>query len=305
MNQGQTLQAQIEQYAPLVNRGNYDQVVTAFKNCRTLWRTFSHEALHLASERIRHDVCHIEDLGRQAAELLQLPYEFDREYTSDVCGWVDEEVGHILNEITLADLLECSKPAEVIAAARGFRTKCSAFYKGINRENRPYEKLCLDYRGLDTAWNTLNSQCRTLSNPDIIRRLDEIAYTMSILQPAFGAGPILSRDALIRMSAELGQMANQIHMDVHRFDEGRYEQRVYRNLCKQCDDLHDSARKLHNMIVTKPRANYRPQMKKCFKQWTDVRDLIKQCPPSDRRRLAAYRGQIEPLMAKLQLVYAD
>ncbi|MEM7314064.1 MAG: hypothetical protein AAF497_13030 [Planctomycetota bacterium] len=305
LQDGRTLQAKIERFTPLVRGGNYDQVVAAFKNCRTQWRRFSHQALQIASPRIRHDVCHIEDHIRQAADLLMLPVEFDREYTTDVCGWVDAEVNQILREITLADLLECDKPAQLIAAARQFRTRCNTFTKGIGRDNRPFDKLRLDYRELDSAWNTLNTQCRGLTNQDIIRRLDEIQYTMGVLQPTFGVAPVIPHWQLVNMSAELSQMANQIQLDVHRFDAGRYDNKTYRNLCRQCDDLHNAANKLHTMIVQKPRANFRPQMKKCFKQWTDVRDLLRKCPPQDRRQLAAYRGQIEPLMAKLQLVYAD
>jgi hypothetical protein len=42
-----------------------------------------------------------------------------------------------------------------------------------------------------------------------------------------------------------------------------------------------------------------------FVQWKSLKPMIDQCQPKDKLAFAQYRSQIEPLMVKLQVVFAD
>ena len=301
---GQQLQNQIVQYAPLIRRGNYDTIVSAYKQCQKSWRGFSTKVCRLPSERVRHDVARIEDLGHQFMEELWLTPELDHEYLGNTCSWVDDEMNKILGEITLADLLQCKNPATVLSAAKSFQSRCGTFAKCID-DKYAFDRLVPEYRLFEESWTEMDTQCRVLEKPEIVSRLDEIKVSITRFQPIFGSGPAISDDLMIRLAADWNQLSDQIHADVLKFDKKAYLGNTHRDLCNSCEKMSRKVRRLNQLVAKRSRKEYRKQLDGCFDQWKDVKVHLNKCPIDHRRKVAKARSQVEPLIVKLQLAYSD
>ena len=128
-----------------------------------------------------------------------------------------------------------------------------------------------------------------------------------MLRETFGEGPVISRAALVQIAASLDQLTAQLSRDVHqRIKEPGYNHAMHEKFCGASDDLNRRVRNLHQLCLSRSRnLNLRKEdVKPIFDQWTTTKNLINRCKDADRRELAKYRRQIEPLMVKLQVIYA-
>ena len=305
IKRGQMLQAQVRQYAPLINHGSYDEIVVAFKSCMVNWRAFNRELSKYPNDRIRHSVGELEDAGRQMHGLLWLPIELDREYYAHLCTTMDTDLQKVFQQISLADLMNCKVPGAVLTCSREFRKKCTAFGTRVSG-NGSMEDLRWNYRAFDNQWRDLTEHCRGFKRPDLDRRIAEIEYQMDILRNTFGTEILINHHQLLQMCGELDQWVHELHDSIHQTKANSYAGTMYRDMCGCCDQLQSTCHGLHTQVLASRKVNdYRLQMDACFKEWARLKTFMNQCNDKDRRRFARYRSQIEPLMVKLQVIYSE
>jgi hypothetical protein len=306
LKEGQSLLAQITHAAAIIPHADYQAIVNAYKSCATGWRSYSHKLCGGPFERIRRDVQSIEHIGRQIHEQLWLPVELDRQQLVHLTDATRKEIDHIFQEITLAQILNCRSPGSVLAAARDFRLQCDAFRQSV-LANRSLDELNWDFRLFEVQWDELQSHLRGFGLPAIDRQLNEIQFMIADLKQNFADGPSINRHAMQQMLADLDQYSQQLGHDilrlivVNRYDHGFHEQ-----ICGAADSLQNSLRLLRQQPITDGgHAPGNPEFQNVFNHWRVLKPMINSCQPAERTALAKYVSQIEPLMVKLQVVYAN
>ncbi len=306
MLEGKQVQSMIGQASAMIGRGDYDTIVDAYRQCTTAWKKYSRKLLTMRDDRLRHSISDIEATGRMIHEQLWLPVELDREYLASMANGVSQNANQIFNSISMAQLMAGPQPGIALTTAREFQHACANFSNGISSGAR-IEDLEWDFRLYEAQWNHLHDMYHEFHIPEVDLRLDDIDVTMQTLKQTFGEPPVMDQYALSQLTTNLHALCKQTSKDVHRrITSRKYDNRFHDQICGAADQLSDSARQLHQRVLRKPNSiASRNELNDLFVQWRTLKPLINQCQEQDKLALNQYRSQIEPLMVKLQVVFAD
>lgn len=305
LQQGRALQTMISQASSLINRGDYETIVDAYKKCTNQWRSFSQQVLRLNDERLRYSVQHIEDTGRKIQQLLWLPIELDRSYLASLSDAINADATQVFNSLTLAQLMATKQPGNLLAMSREFQAACTSFSRQLNADT-PEDQLEWSYRLFASKWNRFHDEFHKFEIPAVDHRLEDIEFSMNALAEVFGNDIAIGHDELVHIYSELDALCKQASLDIHRrITNRRYEEGFHDQLCGLGDSLSRSVNNLHRASLKR---NYRPtaaQLQPVFQDWASMRPLLAQCQPNDRNYFNNFRKQIEPIMVKLQVMYSN
>ncbi len=305
IKQGRQLYVQINNSSTLINRGSYQQIVDAYRDCTTQWRKFNAQLGDFPSERIRRDIQSIDELGREISEQLWLPVEMDRSYIASLCKSINKDAEFVLENISMAQLLKSEAPGQLISAAREFQNNCNGFYASIN-SGKAREELRWEFQAFGTKWQALQVLMGQFDNPRIQRRLEEIENSMQVLTQTFGGGPVLTRHMLENILGELDDYVSDLSHEIHHLVEvPKYDRNFHNRICGLSDRLHDSIHKYRNQVLSRRKFDSNRELNQIFSDWSELKPLINQCQPQDRREINKFRSLIEPLMVKLQVVFVS
>lgn len=309
---GQQLQQMISQATVLIQRGDYDSIVTAYRQCSQQWKAFSRQLNSLPDRRLRRAVQKIEATGKRIHEQLWLPVELDRDYLASMTVMVAQDSSEIFDSISMTNLLSLPQPGMALVKAREFQQACNSFKQGI-LSNQPIEDLQWDFRLFEVQWDEVHALFHDFKVPLVGRKLEDIQFSMDILAQTFGDSIVIDHETLVQLASNLSVLCQQVSMDVHqRVVQPRYERRFHDQICRVADQLNESANDVYRQIVRLPDGSHKrrsslnaARLEPMFQQWVELKSLMNRCQPEDRRALAVYRRQIEPLMVKLQVVFTD
>lgn len=305
MQQGQELYSRINQSSSLIPRGSYDSIVKAYRDCNTQWRYFSRQLRAVTDQRIRRDIQEIELLGRQIHEQLWLPVEMDRDYVTHLMTSIQQDAALLFDTVSLNQLMTCQQPNAVIRSVKEFQNSCASFTESIASGKSP-DKLAWDFKRFEKQWNGVQKPFREFQDNEVNYQLDEINYTMTTLQETFGRGIEIDHQSLVQIAANLDQLCQELSIDIHRrIHRRRYDKRFHDSICDQADTLHDAVHDFHRGIISHRSGGIdRKQLSGVFHHWKALKQMMNKCQPKDQAELLKIRRQIEPLMVKLQLVFA-
>jgi hypothetical protein len=306
MTKGKNLQASISQSMAILRRGDYDTIVSAYSQCINQWKDFSRNLHQFRDERLRRSVAKIENTGRHISEQLWLPVQIDRQYLSNMANLVAQDTGSLFDNISMAQLLNCKNPTVALGSAREFQTACANFSQSI-ASNAPVEDLEWDYRLFEVQWNNVHNVFHDLGISEVDHRLDDIQFSMQTLKQTFGDTPAMDYGMLVQMMANMDAMCRQATHVVHRrIVEPTYDHGFHEQICSSADRLSNSVSSLHQRIIQNPhRELQRSDFNTLFTSYRDFKPLLTQCKDRDKGAFTTFQRQIEPLMVKLQVVYAD
>lgn len=306
LTQGQELQALIAQSSAMIGRGSYEDVVGSYKQCMGKWKTFHRQIQPFEDERIRRTVSGLEDTGGLLREQLWLPAELDREYLASLSNTIGTDSADVFNSISLARLMNCKAPGVTLNSAREFHHACVNFSNSIS-SGASLEELKWDFRLFEVQWDQMHHLFHEFEVPQVDNRLEDIEYSMATLKRSFGDVPVMSHGQMRQLSSNLGALFQQTSLDIHRrVVEPTYQRGFKQQICGAVDKCSRSAAKLNRRIIREPDLVLQPQdFNDLFVQWRTLKPMINQCQGADKQRLLALRRQIEPLMVKLQVVYAE
>ena len=138
-------------------------------------------------------------------------------------------------------------------------------------------------------------------------RLADIDYAMATLRKNFGTRPVIDYNQLCQLTGNLGAMFQQASQSFRRYVvEPRYKPGFQTQICAAADACSLSARQLNQRLIRNPKLVLKKQdLNTLFVQWRKLKPLINQCQGAELQRFQQFRSQIEPLMVKLQVVYAE
>ena len=306
LKQGQALQTMIGQASSLINRGDYETIVGAYKKCTNEWRSFSQQVLRLNDERLRYSVQHIEDTGRKLQEQLWLPVELDRSYLASLSDSINADATQVFNSVTLAQLLATKQPGNLLAMSRELQAACTNFSRQLNGGTAE-DQLEWGYRLFASKWNRFHDEFHKFNIPAVDHRLEDIEFSMNALAEVFGNDIAIGHDELVHIYSEMDALCKQASLDIHRrITNRRYDEGFHDQLCGLGDSLSRSVYNLHRASLM---PNYRPtaeQLQPVFQNWATMRPLLAKCKPDDRNYFNNnFRKQIEPIMVKLQVMYSN
>ena len=303
---GKNLQMKIAQTSALVRQADYETIVKAYQQSTESWKKFSRQLHRLRDDRLRHSIAEIETIGKLIHEQLWLPVGIDREYLASMANSVTEHTRQVFDSISLTQLLAFKQPTDVIASAREFQEACNSFSSGIS-SGTPVEDLEWDYRLFEVQWNQLQLLLRQLKIVEIDHQIEEIEFSMDTLKRAFGDAPAMAPSVMNQLTADLDALGRQTSLDIHRrITSPKYDRRFHDNICNTADQFSEAANRIHQRARREPKANLtRQELNDLFVQWESLKSMMEQCRPQDKLAFAQYRSQIEPLMVKLQVVFAD
>lgn len=306
LTEGKQLQSMIAQSSALIPRGSYDSIVNSYNSCIGKWKGFSRQICAFGDPRIRRSVSDMEETGALIREQLWLPVEIDREYLSGMTMDVDRSAQRIFASISLADLMKCESPGIAMNSAREFHHACENFSHSI-KSGEALEELQWDFRLFDVQWNDMHRMFQAMNIPKVNRRLDEIDYSMGTLRQTFGEAQPIDYHSMIDISSNLAALLRQTSNVVHqRVVAPRYQGGFPEQICGAADNCSGTAIALHNRLARNRNLNLREaDLHPLFVQWRTLIPMINQCQEPDKRALLQLRSQIEPLMVKLQVVFAE
>ena len=302
----QAMYASVNETVPLIPRGNYDSIAGVFKDCVDQWQGLKLKLLDCPHERVRRHCHKIETCGNHIRELLWLPVEIDYGYMGTVCGRLQRDMDHILESYTLKDLLASPKPAVLLSCCREFQKQCVSFNKCVARKSS-YDQMLDEYRLFSGQWSKLQPLLAECDRPKIKRRLAECEEHVDVFGGVFGDGPIIDHYSMVQICAELDQLCLQLDQLIQQRISRQYDFRFHEDICRHADALKQSVHVLHEHAIGNRRheVHARADLETAMVHWKKLRPLIKKCKDADRRALNQLRGQIEPLLVKLQVVYLD
>lgn len=304
IEQGQELFTKFNQASAAIERESYETIVAIYQDSVKDWRRFARKIRPYQNERIRRDIQEIESIGRSIHEQLWLPVQLDTDYLLDVTRSIQADTDRLFQSITLDDLLLCENPGIVMNSAREFRRRCHTFSNSLEGG---LESWIWDYQLFNVQWQTLMEQCRPIQQPRVVRRLDEIDDAMMSLTQMMGQGPVITRQELIQLTAQLDQLSTEISLVAARnIMQDRNYDRVFRtDFDNRSRQLHDSIHACHQVLVMGRRQqDINNNLRTIFDQWTGLKQLINRCSDEDRAAFTRLRREMEPLMVKLQVIFS-
>ncbi|MFK7765706.1 MAG: hypothetical protein AB8B55_00590, partial [Mariniblastus sp.] len=274
--------------------------------CNKGWRPFSRSLAQFQDERLRFSIQKIEGTGRLIHEQLWLPEIIDREYLSAVTDAVAVDSARVFNSITLAEILKHPQPGFAMNSTREFQTACGNFSRSL-KSNATVEDLEWDYRLFAVQWDEMHHLLHDLKNPRVDRQLEDIETTMRTLGDTFGVAPVIDHGMMRQLSANLDALCRQTSLAIHqRITPRRYEDAFHDEICSAGDQLATSVNLFHQNVLRQPNSITTGQdLSDLFLQWRRLKPMMTKCQPEDRVAFSQYRSQIEPLMVKLQVIFAD
>lgn len=300
----QALQARINETVPLIQRGEYDTIVSTYQGCVSQWRTLKTKLIESPHERVRRHCHKIETCGNQARELLWLPNEFDYKYMSTVCGRLQRDVNQMFGHYTLKDVLALPNPGVLLTTARDFQTRCGAFQKCIAAE-QSYDQMAVEYGLFMDKWNTLRPMLAECETPKIKRRLTECDDHIGAFSGVFGGGPVFDHHSMVQVCADLDQLCLRLDKVIQKRIDRKYDHQFHEAICSHAEKMRGSIHVLHEHAIANRRHDQHAaqDLKSALAHWNKLRPMIKKCKEKDRKALNQLRVQIEPLLVKLQVIY--
>lgn len=306
LRQGQQLLTQIRQATAWIDRGDYDSLVQAWKQGQAGWRSYAAELRQQGSERIRRDVMKIEQTGRQITQALWLPLPVDKDYLVHLVSSVETDVDHIMQAVSLKDLMALPNPGGVIRAASELQSSCGSFSQSI-RNTSTIDSLVWDFRVFDVAWNDMVEQLRSINNGEVRRHLRDGTEAMALLTQSLGSGPQVSHAEIAQLVSEMGDLCNRTALFVNRdiLPSQQVDYRLKNSIQREVIGLQNSVRNLHTRLIDHHSDQTMQQdLAVATTHWNQLKPLMTQCPESAQQVFRQLRGELEPLMVKMQIVYS-
>lgn len=311
IRQGQELYALINQSTALIPRGSHAAIVDAYKAGHTKWRAFSRQVNALRDPRIRRDVQQIESIGRQIHEALWLPIEMDRDQVEHLSNAITAESVHMFEDVSIQRLLQHPHPEKILESVRSFQGSAQSFARGV-KKGKSADELAWDYWLFEKQWKKIDRQFRQIKMTAIDQHLEEIQFLFASLGQSFGRHHgygdtiAISHSDLVQLAANLDQLAHSLNEEVHRRTESRHYDDSFRNRVSSLTDvLHETAHDFHRDTLRQHQAQVNSlQLRTLLETWNQLRPTFQQFRRSDQSALAPFRSEIEPLMVKMQVVFA-
>lgn len=304
---GRALMIKLRQSTSLIDRGNLAAIVQAYKGFQSDWRNFSGRLRTIGNERIRRDLQKMERISRRINAALWLPTEIDRQYLAQLLDSILHDVQHIAADISLRDLLASPRPRRLLSAAREFQNNCEGFSRTITGSDN-LDELIWDYRVFEVSWQDLFVELQSLNSPTIASRLEPIRDSIELLDQALGESPQISHGELMRMAAQLDELARQCEQFIVQkiVPSPNYDRTFKLDLQQQTNQFHVTAHSLHQNLGRRINEDVvRQDLQNVVTHWSRIKPLVQRCGEQERKAFAPIRAETEPLVVKLQVVFTD
>ncbi len=302
----QAIYARINETVPLIQTGRYDSIVSIYRQCADQWKPLKIRLLDCPRERIRRHCHTIESCGNHIRELLWIPVEFDHQYLAKICSRLQRDVDQIFSSYTLNDLLAVAQPGLFLGQCREFQ-KQGARFEACIKTSSPFEQIATQFQLFANAWQALRATLETRKVARIERRLAACDEHFEVFRETFGNGPLIDHYTMLQICADLDQYSLQLDQMIHRRIVQGYERKFSSQFKRVAEKFQQSVHELHEHAVSNRRHELHAQkdLRNALAHWNKLKANIRQCKEVDRRELNQLRSRIEPLMAKLQVVYFD
>ncbi len=301
----QRLYSRLNESIALCNRGTYEQVCDVYNSCVQDWRKLKYQLASGSSGRIHRSVHSIETTGAHIADLLWIQAELDREYLCITLEAIQKDAAFAFQGVNLDQMLRAGKPGVLIACSRDFRDKCRVLYAKI-KNDVAVEELIWDFQQLSNQWSQLNDLLIAYKAPRIDQACGEVDSGMVVLQGVFGDGPFINRATMTEICGDLEQLVFQFHSVAETRTGRGYEPAFHNQICGAANSMLVGVHQMHEHVIGDRRydAHAAADVANIMQHWTSLRPMIGKCKPKDRAVLNQLRGRIEPLLVKLQVIFA-
>jgi hypothetical protein len=211
-----------------------------------------------------------------------------------------------MEQVSLKQILASPSPGSLINCARDFQNQCRRFTAKLN-SNADIDSLIWDFKAFANQWQNLNGHFANLGVPAVSQTCLQVDSGFQVLQGTFGSGPAIDRHGLTGICAELDQLSDQLHLVVEARTVNGYTPAFHNQICDLSNAFHQSLHSMHEHAISNRRHDsfIQADVRAAVANWSQLRPLISRCKGSERATLNQLRAQIDPLMVKLQLVFAQ
>ena len=289
----------------LIARGSYDSVVKLYKASLADWRKVKYKLAGCPHGRVNRDVHQIENIGRHMSELLWIPADIDRAYLTQVISGIEREVGNAFCQISLKDVLACKAPGQIMQCSREFQTQCGKLSNAL-KANKDQEALLWEFKQFSNQWGDLQQHFAGFKTPAVGRSVVQIESGFEVLQGTFGDGPLIDRATMNGICSNLDQLSYRLSDFLVLNTKNNYDAALRDEICECSSKFHKCIHEMHEHTIADRRhaARAEADVRVAVAAWQQMRPLLAKCKPKHQKVISNFRSQIEPLMVKLQVVFA-
>jgi hypothetical protein len=305
---GRKLQMAVVSLNQSIARGaTYDATVAQFTQFYGGWRNFVAGLRTVDSREVERDVRRIQKACRDVHDLLWLKLEADRSDLIYLAKLLHKDTDEICGLISVKDLLALDKPVEALAALADFSALCASFAQTVEGQT-PLSDIMWDYRLLEVQWESSADMLKQFNSAEINRRLASAEETFGLLRDGMGIRPVMDYEIALEMASACDALSDNLLLSVGRClaRSSGYSGTFRRDVLTTCDQYCKATEQLHEAIVARAEpAEIRRRCQVMTSQWQRFRNQAERFDQADQQLIAKDVDQIEPLNARLQLLFAN
>ncbi len=304
---GDGLLTELRQALALVDRGTHENIVDNFREFQSKWRRWLQDVRRIQSPRIQQDVANIEQICASMSDLLWLQPEFESEYVVDMLVAIRNETDALFSSITLNEMVLCDSPQQLVGAARDFQRTCAQLAGAAAVAEGP-EELISGLRTLDAKWADFQGRLAPLKSPLIQSHVASCNTSLEQLRQIFGTRSEMNHEEIEHSIAELDELSHQLMETVAAtvLRDRNYNAGLRQSLDQLTTQFHSLAHELHSGSTRDLHVVLKPgDLRSISGTWEQLRGKFSEIRDPHRQALGVLRAQIEPIIARLQVVFID
>lgn len=297
---GRRVQQQAIQFSnTVVDRIEYDAVVSEYERFRNLWYPFAAKLRPYENRYLERSVRRIQSTDQQIHELLWMPQTIDRQQLLHVTNSLKNDVDQFFLRATLRVLITIPDAQYVLPTAGAFYGAVENFADSITL-GEDHAALIEEYRYVEEYWLEFDAMFRQLNSDAALQVLTQIERSVADLRRMLQMPDTFNRDEAASLAASLENLATHLDYDLKTWlNSRRVEFRA--QALQESQNFVTSCRRFHQMAVSNGNLEeLRDEARRLFDSWQRVHGYVLRCDTREKEYLQVISSRITPVVVELQ-----
>ncbi len=283
-------------------------VVAEYQKINTAWQRLAGQLRGLNDRHIERGVQRIYDIDREIHKLLWLQQGMNYNQLTQLCGLLQREMGAVLDNITLRQVIETPGGRELMAACDEFNSSCGDFRGCVDTEDEDATlRLVFGYLGDD--WEAAQQRLAKLPpNPQRQQHQQQVQAAMNSIEQMLGVQtPQSTGQSALQLAAAIDYDSQRFSNELNRrFATPGYDATFRRDILLAASRFQQYCAGLHRDTISGvPNQHLAKDCRQMARQWAELRTMYQKLQPADRQRLDPLRNRITGQLVELEARLID
>lgn len=275
------LSEKVNYFAGLVSRGSgFDTIVNEYQTLYQTWINIEPRLVDYSGHAVARDLRRIRDAHQDIHKLLRLQIGIDRNLVLHLIHEAHHELEELYRTITLEDLLVLPESNAVPGAADAVFGTMQNIDDLVHRDESPQE-IGEAWVYVSDAWNQFEFLLRSVQNPVIRTKMQDIDASISSLQQTLGVTVEYDPQAIFQSASQLESLSDRLLVAVRQWQQrpGQHDRSLQNRISAMIDIFHDIEQSANR------RLNRALSLKKCdqaIEHWQRILPQLRTCETPER-----------------------